>query len=450
MAFSERAEQLAPPGADPNALFIRVLSDLWDAESNPGGFVNLGAAENSLMHGVLLQHMHEHMQIPPLALTYGDGYKRLRHAVARFLTRHLRPVAAIEPGHVIVSNGCTTAVENLSWALANPGDAILIGRPYYGTFPGDVGKRTGVELMPVRFDGLDPMGLEAVARHDEAIEAAKRRGQRIAALILAHPHNPLGRCYSRDVLVAYMRLCQRHRVHLISDEIYALSVFENRADGGDRPPVPFQSMLSIDPSGIIDPGLVHVLWGMSKDFGANGLRIGFVVSQHSDKLRRALGAVFEFGWTSSLTDLVTANVLEDDGWVGGYVEENQRRLSLQHARAVTWAREHGIEHAPGSNAGFFLWVNLGAAYRRHHPGPVADIDRAVMDSLIAHKIFLSDGVRFGAEQPGWFRIVFSHEADYLDRGLRRIAQAVRGGCPEPRPRLKGDQATGLAAGTAGA
>ncbi len=58
-----------------------------------------------------------------------------------------------------------------------------------------------------------------------------------------------------------MKLCQRHKIHLISDEIYALSVWQN-------PEVPdavtFESILSINPTGIIDPGLVHVLWGMSK------------------------------------------------------------------------------------------------------------------------------------------------------------------------------------------
>ena len=58
-----------------------------------------------------------------------------------------------------------------------------------------------------------------------------------------------------------MKLCQRHKIHLISDEIYALSVWQN-------PEVPdaatFKSVLSIDTTGVIDPRLVHVLWGMSK------------------------------------------------------------------------------------------------------------------------------------------------------------------------------------------
>jgi len=36
-----------------------------------------------------------------------------------------------------------------------------------------------------------------------------------------------GRCYSEDVLREYMKFCNRHGLHLLSDEIYVLSVWEN-------------------------------------------------------------------------------------------------------------------------------------------------------------------------------------------------------------------------------
>lgn len=70
-----------------------------------------------------------------------------------------------------------------------------------------------------------------------------------------------GRCYSCEVLVEYMRFCQKQQLHLISDEIFALSVWDNV----DFPnAVGFTSVSSISTRGIIDPGLVHILWGMSK------------------------------------------------------------------------------------------------------------------------------------------------------------------------------------------
>ena len=64
-----------------------------------------------------------------------------------------------------------------------------------------------------------------------------------------------------------MKLCQKYRIHLISDEIYALSVWKN----DDAPNAePFTSVLSINLAGIIDPELVHVVWGMSKVGGHDG------------------------------------------------------------------------------------------------------------------------------------------------------------------------------------
>jgi hypothetical protein len=68
----------------------------------------------------------------------------------------------------------------------------------------------------------------------------------------------LGRCYPRETLEGLMRFCNRHKIHLISDEIYALSVYNS-----DETHISFTSVLSINPSGIIDPNLVHVLYGMS-------------------------------------------------------------------------------------------------------------------------------------------------------------------------------------------
>lgn len=128
------------------------------------------------------------------------------------------------------------------------------------------------------FGDVDPFSMDAILKYEEALVEAQNSGVPIRALFLCSPHNPLGdysskgcfcnrsndlqgRCYPRDVLVGLMKFCQQHKIHLISDEIYALSVWQN-------PEVPdavsFESVLSIDTNGIIDPDLVHVLWGMSK------------------------------------------------------------------------------------------------------------------------------------------------------------------------------------------
>ena len=58
-----------------------------------------------------------------------------------------------------------------------------------------------------------------------------------------------------------MKLCQKYQIHLLSDEIYALSVWSN-PENVDA--VEFTSILEIETEGLIDRNLTHVFWGLSK------------------------------------------------------------------------------------------------------------------------------------------------------------------------------------------
>lgn len=89
--------------------------------------------------------------------------------------------------------------------------------------------------------------------------------------MLCNPHNPLGRCYSKKMLEDCAKFCQSRGIHLISDEVFALSSFKSP----DLPDVPdFTSVLSLDPKSLgCDPERIHVIWSMSKDLAASGIRL---------------------------------------------------------------------------------------------------------------------------------------------------------------------------------
>lgn len=129
----------------------------------------------------------------------------------------------------------------------------------------------------------DQFSPSCIAAFDAGFEAAKARGTNIKALVICNPHNPLGKpvnidcdriggmvvyvtntisgqCYDRETLVGLLHLCASKGIHLISDEIYALSVFNQEDPQAES----FTSVRAIDLTGIIDPGQVHVLYGMSK------------------------------------------------------------------------------------------------------------------------------------------------------------------------------------------
>jgi aspartate/methionine/tyrosine aminotransferase len=397
------------------------------------------------MHRELAQFIESKIRIPQTAFTYGEGptgSKRLRIAMSRFLTNRLHPVAPIKPEHLMITNGVTTGIEHCSWALADPGDGFLLGQPYYRAFLSDIIIRPGVKVIPVAFGEIDPCGINCVSKYEEAILSSANAGIKVKALMLCHPHNPLGRCYSRETIIALMKLCQKYTIHLVSDEIYAFSVWKNTVDTYPEP-VKFESALSIDLNGIIDPGLVHVLWGMSKDFGSNGLRVGAMISQSNKAFLDACLTVSLYSSGSSISDLITADILDDDNFTDYYIRTNQARLADAYSFTARSLQEHGIEYAPGANAAFFLWINLGKAYLSRHPEEVAEVGKlqvngetkiselekpslteTIFSKLMAKKIFLASGDATGAEEPGWFRLVFSQPRDYLEEGMRRIIDAI--------------------------
>lgn len=143
------------------------------------------------------------------------------------------------------------------------------------------------KLVYAPFGSTDQFSVDAVAKYEAALQDAEKSGVKIRALVITNPHNPLGtythkphlppsrtwfsgsrsfaklrvpgRCYTRSALVALLRFCEKYGIHMISDEIYAHSVYRV---GEAR--VGFTSVLSINLHGIIDDGLVHVMYGMSK------------------------------------------------------------------------------------------------------------------------------------------------------------------------------------------
>lgn len=433
MGLSSRASLLSKRGDEigkesAKMELWKVFQNLWDPEENPGGIVGLGMAENWLMRDEISKHIKDNFNPPPRALTYGDGTtgtKLLKETTSKFLNDHLKPVKQIEPAHLSMTNGTSSALEHLSWTLADAGDAFLIGRPYYGNYEPAYTWRFGAKLETVSFDKDDDRFDEvAVEKYETALKNAKYKGLKIAGLILCNPHNPLGRCYPRKVLIGLMKLCQAYGIHLICDEIFALSTWENTVDK-EPPPVNFESVLSINPKEIIDGHRIHVIWGMSKDFGANGIRVGALISQYNDALHQSLVAVGLYTSVSSLSDYVTVNLLSDKAWLETYIPENQKRLSESFKKIATWAQTNGIPYAKGTNAGFCIWADLGSKYREKHPdAKEKDVMDLIMKALREHKVFLASGSEFNAENPGWFRIVFSVSDYYIDEGLRRVIKAL--------------------------
>lgn len=89
-------------------------------------------------------------------------------------------------------NGVTALGEMLAFALANPGDGILMNRPIYGRFKVDFSVKAGVKAIYTDMKGADPLGVDAVPMYERAVEEAKKDGVEVKAVLISNPHNPLG------------------------------------------------------------------------------------------------------------------------------------------------------------------------------------------------------------------------------------------------------------------
>lgn len=431
MALSLRGQEAGKPSD--KYLIWSIIKDLWDPAQNPSGYLSLGVAENTLLHETLVKHVRQHFDLSTQALTYGDGTTgshRLKEVLSRFLTRHLKalPGWEISPEHVTVTNGCSSSVEHLSWALANPDDGILLAQPYFRGFIPSIELRTGAKVVPVAFSGVEPFDVDAVQKYEAVLLQSRDKGRPIAALMLCNPHNPTGRCYTREGLIGIMKFCEKYKIHLISDELYALSIWPNTVDAGNEIPLtPFTSCLSIDPTNVIDPSRLHIIWGVSKDLGSNGLRLGAIISQNNPALHAALVPLALYSSSSSVADHIVCNILADDAWIENYLDMNSRLLAESYAYVARWAKSACSPYALGANAAFFVWAKLGQLYIERHPKLNLSPDAAetkLNQLFLKHKVFVAAGSQFDAEEPGWFRLTFAYPRGWLEEGLRRIEKAL--------------------------
>ncbi|KAJ5776872.1 pyridoxal phosphate-dependent transferase [Penicillium odoratum] len=353
MHLSIRAQRVANTSED--AVIWRFMSNLWGPEDNPDGYISFGVAENRLMHDELSKHIHDNINLSHKEFAYSDspsGSKQLKKAISDFLNRYLKPVRPLEHRHVSVTNKCSSAIEHLSWALVNEGEAFFLRRPYYGMLYPDLTLRFGNKIVTISFHDIDPLSDGAIDAYERYVIDSQANGQKVSGIIISHPHSPLGRCYPHQVLVGLMKLCGKYKLHLISDEIYALS--------------------------------------------SNPI------------LHDALVPVGVYSQVSSLSEHLTINMLQ----YCARVETNRKRLSKMYRIVVEWARGHDIEYAHGINAAFFVWVNLGQFYRRHHLlAKTADLAGVVEQRLLERRIFVASGKDFAAENNDWFRILFGQDSN---------------------------------------
>ncbi len=241
-------------------------------------------------------------------------------------------------------------------------------------------------------------------------EALVNAGRPVRALLFTSPDNPMGRVYSAADVEAVLTWGERAGVHVVVDEVYALSVF------GERP---FTSCTTVRPA-LGDS--VHVVWAFSKDFAASGLRCGVLVSENEAVMAAVEGLAY-WACCSGDTQHLLGAMISDDAWVEAYVAAMRARLGDAYRQVAAALDVQGIPYLP-SSAGFFLLCDL----RRFLPEPTWDGEHSLWRRILdGANVNLTPGAACRVGEPGFMRLCFAgvptdtavHAVGALGRVLNR-------------------------------
>ena len=119
-----------------------------------------------------------------------------------------------EKEDIVFMEGVVPSISTAIQAFTKEGEAVLINTPVYPPFARSVrlNQRKLVTNSLVEVDGLFQIDFEQLEKDFEE--------HQVKLYILCNPHNPGGRVWEREVLEKIGRLCQKHGVLLVSDEIH--------------------------------------------------------------------------------------------------------------------------------------------------------------------------------------------------------------------------------------
>jgi aspartate/methionine/tyrosine aminotransferase len=406
--LSRRAQDLLAGQAMPEYLIrhFEGAKNLFDREKNPDGYIGLCVAENKLVSDIVAARLNEIPMVPSTVLGYDamTGSMRFREQLGRFMGRTF--LGREFPAHQIsVLAGAGSVLEILFHVLADPGDGVLVPTPSYAGFWMDLELRDQLKIVPVHCTADEDFRLTP-ERLDRAAAVA---GRPIKVLLFTTPNNPLGTVYSADEIDEILTWAERRGLHVVFDEIYALSVFGKRA---------FTSCAAMRPS-LGDH--VHIVWAFSKDFGASGLRCGVLVSENR-AVQAAVAAFAYWACCSGHTQFLLGEMVSDEPWVDRYITTMQDLLRGSHGRLAEMLDRAGIPHHP-ADAGVFALLDL----RSFLAEPTWEAEHALwLRILDESNVNLTPGAACHIGEPGFMRLCYAGKpVETVEIGVERLAKSLR-------------------------
>jgi aminotransferase len=253
---SQRVSQITPSG----------IRRFFDLVASMEGVISLGVGEPDF---ATPWHIREaaiySLEKGYTMYTSNLGMPELR----RELSRHLKDKYGLDydpATELLITIGVSEGLDLATRAILDPGDEVIMADPGYVSYSSCVVLAGG---SPVMVPTYEKNNFELGADDIE-----KRITEKTKAILIGYPANPTGAVMSRDKLEKIAEVARRHKLTVISDEIYSSLVYGVEHTCAATLPRMKESTI--------------LLGGFSKAYAMTGWRIGYAAAS-----KEIIGAMFK-------------------------------------------------------------------------------------------------------------------------------------------------------------
>jgi len=325
-----------------------------------------------------------------------SGTPELRKAISKKL--EIENGLSYLPQEIIVSCGAKHSLFNAILSLCNPGDEVLLPKPYWVTYLEQIKLAEGKPIF------LEPSPSTLTVKIEEIKKALTPRTR---LLILNNPSNPTGVVWEKEELEEIAQLAKERDLIIISDEIYEHLVY----DGAQ-----IKSIATF-------PGMKErtiVINGVSKTFSMTGWRIGYAAGPR--EVIEAMGRLQDHSTSNptSISQRAAEKALTSDfTLVKEMVEKfnERRKLMMQHLREIPSVT------FPTPRGAFYIFANFSSYLGKNYKGKPLNDSLQLTELLLEEaQIACVPGIAFGME--GYLRFSYATSEKNIEKGMERLKNFV--------------------------
>ena len=330
--------------------------------------------------------------------TPAGGINELKDAITEKLLKENK--IHYKRDQILISCGGKHSLYNVAQALINDGDEVIVPAPYWVSYPPIIMLAGGKPVI------LSTSEEEGFRLSPEALEESIT--SKTKAMIINSPSNPTGSAYTRRDLEKLAEIALKHKIYIISDEIYEKIVY----DGFEH--------VSIASLGEEIKNITLLVNGVSKTYSMTGWRIGYTAGSREiieamDKIQsQSTSNPTSFAQMGALAALcgTQENIML-------MAEEYQRRRDLIW-ESLMLINDISCYKPLGA---FYVFPNIGVYLGRRFKGKKLEDSSQLSSFLLDEaRVAVVPGIDFGAE--GYIRLSYPISPKVIQEGVKRIKEAL--------------------------